>query len=299
MPNGICRLCGENAALQLSHVLPAFAFKWLRETSGTGHIRSSQEVNQRVQDGMKFYWMCAGCEGILSRSETAFATKVFHPYSSGKATRFNYGPWLMHFCVSVSWRLLRFYREETPMPQFPAELLSAMDRAEATWKEVLLGKRPHPGEFEQHLIPFDEVASATHELPSNFNRYVMRAIDADLTRGGSTNVVYGKMGRFLVLGFYKVDHPRQWKGTKVHANQGVLEPRKYVLPKQFGEFLNHKANRASTAFAGMSDRQQSKVQQAFHANIDRFADSDAFKAMDNDVCMFGGAAFKEPPESIV
>ena len=53
MPKGTCRLCDTESELQLSHILPAFAIRWLRESSGTGHVRGTAAPNLRVQDGEK------------------------------------------------------------------------------------------------------------------------------------------------------------------------------------------------------------------------------------------------------
>ena len=62
---GICRLCYCDAELQESHVIPAFVFRWLRETGPTPHMRISDEPNRRVQDGLKYPWLCRDCEQML------------------------------------------------------------------------------------------------------------------------------------------------------------------------------------------------------------------------------------------
>src|SRR6266702_5055755 len=115
---GICRLCGKQAELQFSHVIPAFFFRWQRDTSGSGFLRMGTEPNKRVQDGIKRHWLCLDCEGRLSRLEMLFATRIFHPYSSGISARFRYGPWLLKFGISVTWRILRLYQEENYLTQY-------------------------------------------------------------------------------------------------------------------------------------------------------------------------------------
>ena len=112
MPRGTCILCGQEADLQLSHILPAFAFRWMRESSGNGHIRLGMEPNQRVQDESKRHWMCSKCERRLNWSETRFSRKLFHPYLAASHKPLPYSRWLIHFCTSLSWRVLRFYRDE-------------------------------------------------------------------------------------------------------------------------------------------------------------------------------------------
>jgi hypothetical protein len=42
---------------------------------------------------------------------------------------------------------------------------------------------------------------------------------------------------------------------------------------------------------GISPRQAEKIDQAFRTNIDNYIGSDEFLAMENDVRMFGDAAF--------
>lgn len=299
MPRGQCRLCQDEAELQLSHILPAFTFRWLRETSGGGHIRLGSSPNHRVQDGPKRYWLCASCEGIFNRSETTFAGQLFHPYGSAPGGRFIYRKWLLHFCASVSWRVLRFYTDEQHVKDYEPEALARIANAEATWRAFLLGQRPHPGQFQQHLLPLDAISNATGGLPPNLspniNRYLMCDIDMDLCRGNRSIFVYSKLGRFIILGFVSEEHPtRNWRGTKIHATEGVIEPRKYVLPKPFWEYLNSKARQMSSILDGVSSRQQQKIDEAFRLNVDKIIGSDLFAAMKADFEIFGEAAFSKP-----
>ena len=101
MSKGECRLCGREAELRLSHILPGFAFRWLRETSGSGHMRASAAPNKRIQDAVKRYWLCDSCEERFSRVETIFAEKLFYPYHHHGSVRLRYAEWLLTFCVSV------------------------------------------------------------------------------------------------------------------------------------------------------------------------------------------------------
>jgi hypothetical protein len=211
MANGRCRLCHTESELQLSHILPAFAIRWLRESSGTGHVRRNDSPNLRVQDLEKRPWLCIACEGLLGQSETRFAGELFHPYTKGKASQFDYGPWLLHFCVSVSWRVLLFSRDEKAvMKNYPPDAITRCNEAELNWREFLLGQRPHPGPFQQHLLPLDgiaEISNRPDNLAPNLNRYFMRTIDMDILRGKNTNYVYAKLGRFVIVGFLLEDRP--------------------------------------------------------------------------------------------
>lgn len=302
MPEGRCRLCDAETSLQLSHILPAFLYRWVRESSGGSHLRRGAEPNMRVQDGLKRHWLCISCEGLLSRSETSFAEKLFYPFITRReSSQFLYSEWLLHFCVSVSWRVLLFHKDETSLKNYEPDAIALINKAEATWKAFLLGQRPHPGPFQQHLIPFDaieEVSSGISNLAPNINRYLMRTIDMDLCRGGSTIFVYSKLGRFVILGFIREDHPSDWKGTKVRARNGRIEPQQYGISKQFFEYLNRKAHLVAELQSGISPRQAAKIDQTLRANIDSYIGSDEFVAMENDIRMFGDAAFtrKHSPE---
>jgi hypothetical protein len=293
MPVGRCRLCNLDAELCESHIIPAFAYRWMRETSGTGHIRLGTTPNRRAQDGHKRYLLCTNCETKFSRWETQFATQIFHPYSSGTSSRFRYGRYLIRFCISVSWRVLRYYREETSFEDYPMDLIERMDEAEGVWKDVLLERKPNPGVFEQHILPLSAIESHTYSaMPKNINRYLMRVIDMDVVRGKNVAYVYSKLGRFIILGFFNLVVPKQWKGTKVHGNEGFLEPRDYTLPAQFAEYVFSQAIRLSELNAQISSRQKARIDDSFRKNIDKVADSDALVAMNEDVRLFGRDAFQ-------
>lgn len=288
-----CRLCQKQAELQNSHILPAFAFRWLKESAGNGHIRFGENINQRVQDGMKRYWLCTTCEGILNRSETAFANNLFYPYLEKSGNHFHYSRWLLHFCASLSWRILLLHLEEHPPKDWDKSDIELLSKAESVWREYLLGDRPHPGSFRQHLLPLDRIESTSGSFVSNINRYLMRAIDTDICRGDSNIFTYVKLGRFIVLGFVREPNPNRWKGTKINANKGIVGPKEYVLPKPFGEYLNKKAQRMSELLNSVSDKQQAKIDSAFRKNIDNYIGSDAFQAMTADINMFGDEAFSK------
>lgn len=75
---GTCALCDrENAVLKESHSIPKFVYQWIKDTSPTPYLRSSDNVNAREQDGPKEYLLCGACEGDLSAMETELAEKLF------------------------------------------------------------------------------------------------------------------------------------------------------------------------------------------------------------------------------
>lgn len=293
MPVADCHLCGTTSELQNSHVVPAFAYRWLRETSGNGHLRSSRNPNLRVQDGPKEHWLCLNCEANFNQSETAFANRIFHPYLQESGQRLRYGAWLLHFCASLSWRTLHYHTQNETTNEFAPHLTSSIELAESTWRDYLLGRLPHPGEFRQHLVPVDRIESASARLSPNINRYLMRAVQIDLCHGDDTLFTFTKLGRFIVLGFINEPNPNNWTGSRINANHGTVEPRDLTMPAAFMGYLNNKADSLAGVTGSISDRQQKKIDDAFISNLDRMIGSDFFDSMSADVEMFGSMAFHE------
>ena len=53
----VCALCHQNSELELSHIIPKFAIRYLKETS-IGQLRSTDNPNSTIQDGEKHYLLC-------------------------------------------------------------------------------------------------------------------------------------------------------------------------------------------------------------------------------------------------
>lgn len=293
---GDCQLCGRSLPLELSHVLPAFVFKWQRESSGNGHLRSGATPNVRVQDGEKRRWLCRDCEERFSKDERAFATYLFYPYLANPEQQHSYGPWLLRFCTSVSWRVLRYFLEKPAPDDWLPEDAQRSHAVEAVWRDFLMGRIPHPGAHRQHILPFDTIKNGMGGESANINRYLTRVIQMDLCRDSASLFTFAKLGRFAIFGIVHEARQQGWKGTQIQANAGQIGPRDYTLPGSLWPYLNDKARLTRGALESISDRQRAKIDESFRANVDRFAGSDSFRAMEADVGMFGSAAFRrEPP----
>ena len=57
----ICKLCHSQKTLRKSHIVPKFVSHYLKETSLTGYLRMSSNINKRVQDGIKIKLLCDEC----------------------------------------------------------------------------------------------------------------------------------------------------------------------------------------------------------------------------------------------
>jgi hypothetical protein len=226
---------------------------------------------------------------LLGRDEQAFATKVFGPWLH-ETTRVEYGPWLLRFCTSISWRVLKHCKGLNTEHRYTLTEESQAAEAEITWREFLQGRRNGIGKFEQHILPLDIIESTTvPDLADNINRYLTGYIDMDIAGMPKTMMTYAKLGRFAVFGMIQKGRG-PWEGTRVNAQHGYLTPGKYVLPIGLLGFFNDRARHARAALDGMSQAQADRVDAAFRENLDRALNSEQFEAILADARLFGEQA---------
>lgn len=103
---------------------------------------------------------------------------------------------------------------------------------------------------------------------------------------------YSKLGRFIIIGFIREEHPNRWQGSQVRAKVGTIEPGNNSLPIQFLRYLNERADTIRQLASKISPSQLDKIDKAFRDNAERFVSSDQFQALENDVRLFGMAAFE-------
>lgn len=288
-----CHLCDKEMPLVLSHIIPSFIYKWLKDSSGTGHIRFGEHPNQRVQDGYKCYLLCNDCESLFSSWEKKFAEQIFVPLHEKNGYFLPYGDWLAKFAVSVSWRVLLYFKLINVLTNYPAHHIVSIEKALKVWKDFLLGNSPHPSNFEQHLLPFNTISGfkGFKEVPSNINRYILRSIDLDVAYTSTEIFVYSKMCKAMLIGFVEIPDPKHWKGTKIHIKHGMLGSKHYYLPSNFGEYILDRTRRVRSIQETMSSRQKEKIDKAYRADPDHAVRSESFEALEQDVFLFGKAAF--------
>ncbi len=294
---GPCALCGQEADLHDSHIIPSFVLRWLKESSATGFLRFKPELNKRVQDGLRVPLLCSTCEQRFGRWEKRFAENIYAPLNHGKAARFSYGSWLSKFCVSVSWRVLTFLRKDK-LVHFSSEMMEAADIALAIWRSYLLDESSHPGKHQQHMLLLDLVDEHTFsEIPPNLNRYILRSVEIDAACTSKEAFVYSKMGRVVLVGFIHVASPRQWQGSLIHVGHGAIGSQTYTLPDYFGRYLFERARRADGFYEKISPRQAERISSDYRKNIDRAVASETWKALDQDVRLVGRSkAFGNEPQ---
>jgi len=294
--NGKCALCTKDTDLKLGHIIPKFVFNWFKESTPSP-MRSTRVPDKRIQDGEKQHLLCSDCEELFSGWEKSFSEKLFLPLHNNPSltTPIRYGSWALKFATSVSWRVLMYYHKLHDLAHFSKKQRETAQIALSVWQRFLLGELPHPGQFEQHLLPVDVVKSYSGTTISPFlNRYLLRSVHMDVICSKTSAIVYTKMGHLILFGFIQEDNFKRWKGTKLHINKGFIMQRNYSLPQNIADYWNEKANEGTKALASVSPRQKQKIQESIQENIDELANSELFRAIQYDVQHSGKKAFEYP-----
>jgi hypothetical protein len=198
----VCRLCGNDAPLALSHIMPSFVFLRHKNASSTGYLRSGQSANRRQQDGLKVRFLCDPCEELFNRWETPFARELFHPFHDRNQPPYAYGPWLGRFAASVAWRALSYLKDQPQERPMPPSVNAHGEHALASWKSFCLGEATDVGSNELHLIPLDTIEETIiADWPMKMNRYFLCTSEFDFLHSETTAVVFVKMLRLIIIGF--------------------------------------------------------------------------------------------------
>lgn len=291
MVEGDCKLCGEHRELKLSHFIPKFVGKWVKDSSATGYIRLNQNINKRAQDIAKDYWLCESCEQLFSGWEREFANKIFYPFVKNEADSARYGEWLAKFCASLSWRTLSYMRSVNPRSD---ESIDEIEMAILQGlSSFILGNSSNLGTYEQHLYPLDviESASAGVGLPENINRYFLRTMHMDVLVGEGQVMVYTKLPKFILLGLANHSESKQMRSSRISLKEGRLFPQGYYWPKGFAQYIFGKAKEISQLYKEINPNQQAVIEKAIAKNPERAAASGTIAAFQHDLEMFGKAAF--------
>jgi hypothetical protein len=195
-----CKLCERETRVVQSHIIPAFAMRWLKDTSGTGRLRQAINPNVPRQDMTRVRLLCKDCEGRFSGWETNFAERIFLPARGGGAFAFRYGEWLLRFAVSIAWRVAAV--EIELLRSVKPSLADKVGAALGIWRSYLLSERHDAGAYEHHIFILDYITGATGRtlIPPKTHFYLLRGVDATLVYSSGIVYVYAKLpgSHFLI-----------------------------------------------------------------------------------------------------
>lgn len=261
---GKCALCGTEAELQLSHIIPKFAGRYLKETS-IGNIRNHALAERIVQDIEKHYLLCHECEELFSASERYFANTLFYPYLRDKKDTFAYDERLFYFLTSLSWRslyldIVNFVREGT----LRLDILERMIDSERIMREFLLKNRADLAEIEHHIFFFDRVMEANTPTDSIFkNGRPHETIHRSLISysGFADNTIYtiSNLMGIVIVTLYSKDQDEFWEGTQVKNRDSAIEAKNQHMQSRLCNEFYFWMEQCDTASKNISDRDREKI----------------------------------------
>lgn len=247
--------------------------------------------------------LCGVCEGIISKWETKFAP-IFRQLASDNCPKISYEQWFAKFVASVVWRVLLMFRQDGLLDHLLPKALVQVEPALEKWRTFMLGNTLNPGTFELHFVRFGVIESVNFQIGApNINRYLARAIDVDVVNAPVHSFVFAKLCHCMFFGFLGKPSRKLWQGTRISPSRGTLGGRvSLVLPRGFDDYIIEKANRMFKDQKSLSPRQKEIIARSHRKNLDRTTNSETFRVLQQDVAMFGRAAFVEanqtpPPES--
>lgn len=269
----VCKLCSANAELQLSHVFPRFAVKYLKNTSATGFLKNFTS-GKRMQEAQRVHLLCERCEQLLAKDEKAFCEKLFLPLHKQNQSAFQYNEWLIRFLVGLHWKILVTKDEHDT---YPIDAKTAYAAAEGEWRAFLLGHRADHGSSEFHLFFTDVLEDSSSVVSEKLNWYIVRALDGTPTFSKSGQFgSYVKLLRVMSYAFITPRNPQtdNWIGTQV-GKQGTIAPPQSIDSHGFGPLIESRVQALESAPSSMTERQLEKFKENAIRDPGKFLNSES------------------------
>lgn len=274
---GICALYKIETDLRLSHIIPKFAFDYLKKT-GSKYLRTHKNPNIRLQDGTKLYLLGEKAEQEFSKRERWFANNIFFPYFKNERKEFVYDDNLAYFSISILWRVLLEQLSHEEIKDNPK--LTFLSDVEEKWR-LFLSEYVYPYQYDDLNIFFtDRVVSHTSE-EINIDTYLTRTIDATIivNNNYSKVTIYAKFLRFIVWCNVKgIDNKNQT--TSINFSAGTLSTLQSISDTFFAGFI---FNRIKELNGGPKVKDQEKIHQEIKRDEENFWASDSGQSILNDI----------------
>lgn len=252
----ICKLCEQKKALRESHIIPKFVFRWLKQTGGK-YIRKADNVNKRVEDGVKDYLLCDDCEELFSKLENKFAREIFYPYSNKNIDSFNYDQDLLKFSISVLYRILLINHNDKQ--SFDNIHFNALIKAENEWRNFLYSNQKLES-FKNIHIYFASAEKIKNVLPTErFLNFYLRGIDGTIVSNIESCIVYVKMARIILIGEIEGFDNSEMKNTLINMDAGEILAKETKMNPLFNEFFIDRVRQINGFFDKVSDQQKNNA----------------------------------------
>ena len=275
--NSLCKLCQDSDDLQVSHILPRFLGKYLKETSATGFLTAIDTEGQpsRSQDICKTRLLCSRCESILNKAETFFAKTIFHPFKQDNLKSIPIDDRLGRFAVSVSLRALWVMQlVEHPLAEKWRDKLCELENE---WRNYLL-ETPNfiMGTNSHHILLCSEtlLAAGLKDSP-NLILHVMRTSAFYLFEKFGKAYMFANLAGVQIISMISPSELPVSRGMQVYPNQtfGVDTPAGIGWGGYFQNLLEL-TRKLDASRSHLSDAQKETIEQAMNKDPKRAAESE-------------------------
>lgn len=259
----ICKFCKEKEAIENSHIIPSFIYKWLKDTSSTGFIRTTNEPNKREQDGLKSPLLCSTCECEFAEFENSFKKEIFSKLANYRKTcpqQLEISESTRKMIYIIVWRLLadtyyfpknNDYTEEefNKFPEFLNEI-----------KNYIKGNKTK--RFRTHLIPCTKELLNKLNLPKVDWIYYERSICAEprIWDNWERFLVYIKIP-FTIICFEIVPNDNDiWQGTQIDNINNISLDKITTCPEYVSILINYYYTDFIKSKEKISQKQIEKIQ---------------------------------------
>jgi hypothetical protein len=268
-----CALCQKHPRDEVSHFIPAFVYRYVKETSATGYMRAAAVPNLRIQDGLKYPLCCRQCEDRFEKFEDAFARTVFQPFVADRSAGIRYGKECLQFCISLLWRALH-HQWKVDDSELQAELRGRLDAPYARWQKFLLGEADSVGEYCVNVIPMDNLTSSPTSVPEGICQYITGSIDMDLISNLDSGHVYVKLPYFFIFGrIFENRRGRFSNNTLIHTNKGVLGGKRMRIERSISNYIESRAQYISRQSDELSLNQRQNIKKTIERDPERLLKS--------------------------
>jgi hypothetical protein len=282
------------ATLKESHIIPAFAFRWLRKTGLTSNIRRGDQPNKRVQDGWKVKMLCEDCEQRFGKLEKKFAEKIFDSVANDGEIQFSYDKDFHQLWTSIAWRYLVAKRIKNGVSYFDFQTLKKYRSYKwhgknFQWAENQLKKSLIQGceTLEIHLFPVGIFRDGVPEgAPENINRHVDRAIELDVCYTKNSLLLYIKIGPFIVFANLRSE-ALPWQGSLVEFDDGRFPNEKNTIDWRVLGYIFERARNARRILDSISSAQKIKINESMSSAGSINLESGMSDAIMRDAGIFG------------
>lgn len=267
-----CALCGNEAELRDSHIIPRFVFKQLKKSGASPFLRRSENPNERIQDYNEKL-LCPDCEQHLNKFESPVAGYIYHPYQRGDSTSFSHDDWLHRFLISVNWR--HIHSDLSEWEKLPIYQQEAVEDARDIWHDIILNDEPvYRDPFTHHMVLFSDLELRTNlsELPDRWEFYRDRAIDATVVHGAGM-YYYVKLPKIAFITCIQPPHVDGFDNTEIEESGLIRTPQR--IPPHIENFLVQRGKLALERPA--SEQSREKISERMLENPEQLLESDSFR----------------------